>query len=138
MKVFLTNLDLGPIGYEIFSIYNLDDICDGECYEIYMDEFLINSFPIDSLKNSLSENLSLILKKVAIDGVIIIHGLDIDLFARDIIWGNLDYETKQSIMDTVQNAITWKQVRDILLNNGFTINRVELDGPEFVLEAKRD
>lgn len=137
MKVFLTNNDIGPIGYEVFSIYNLDDICDGECYEVYMDEFLINSFSIDSFKSGLSDNLNSILKKVAIDGVIIIHGLDIDLFARDIIWGNLDYETKQSIMDTVQNAITWKEVRDILLGCGFTINRIELDGPEFVLEGKR-
>jgi hypothetical protein len=137
MKVFLTNNDIGPIGYEVFSVYNLDDICDGECYEIYMDEFLINSFSINRLEDHLYDNLKLILNKVAIDGVIIIHGLDIELFARDIIWGNLDYETKQSIMDNVQNAITWKLIRDILLGCGFTINRIELDGPEFVLEGKR-
>jgi hypothetical protein len=137
MKVFLTNNDIGPIGYEVFSVYNLDDICDGECYEIYMDDFLINSFSINRLEDHLYDNLKVILNKVAIDGIIIIHGLDIELFARDIIWGNLDYETKQSIMDNVQNAITWKLIKDILLECGFTINRIELNGPEFVLEGKR-
>jgi hypothetical protein len=136
MKVFLTNNDIGPIGYEVFSIYNLDDICDGECYEIYMDHFLINSFGIDEIQ-TMSEHLNKILKKVAIDGVIIIQGIDINLFARDIIWGNIKYYDQQDIMLSLKNAITWKEIRDILLGCGFTINRVELDGPEFVLEGKR-
>jgi len=138
MKVFLTNNDIGPIGYKIFSLYDLNNICDGECYEIYLDDYLINSFPIDTLINSLEDVLSSILNKVAINGIIIITGVDIDLFARDLVWGNLSYDTKQSIMEEVKNAITWKEVKTILLDRGFSISRVELNGYEFIIEAKRD
>lgn len=138
MKVFLTNNDIGPVGYKAYSLYNLNDICDGECYEIYMDDYLINSFFIDTLINNLEDVLCSILNKVAINGTVIISGVDIDLFARDLVWGNLSYDTKQSIMEQVKNAITWKEVKRILLDRGFSITRVELNGYEFIIEAKRD
>jgi hypothetical protein len=130
MKVFLTYNDVGPIGYKKYSLSQLNRVCDGECYEIYLDDFVINSFPID--------DLSSILDKVAINGTIIIPGVDIDLFARDLVWFNLSYEGKQRIMKNVKNAITWKEVKTILLDRGFSISRIELNGYEFIIEAKRD
>lgn len=138
MRVFLTNSNVGPIGYKKFNLYNLDDICDGECYEIYLDDYLINSFRIDVLINTLENVLCSILDKVAINGTVIIPGVDIDLFARDLVWGNLSYDTKQSVMEHVKNAITWKEVKVVLLDRGFSITRVELNGYEFIIEAKRD
>jgi len=138
MKVFLTSNDIGPVGYKRCNLYNLNEICNGECYEIYLDDYLINSFPIDTLINMLGNVLSFILDKVAINGTIIIPGVDIDLFARDLVWGNLSYDTKQKVMKEVKNAITWKEVKTILLDRGFSISRVELNGYEFIIEAKRD
>jgi hypothetical protein len=41
-------------------------------------------------------------------------------------------------MEQVKNAITWKEVKNVLLDRGFSISRVELNGYEFIIEAKRD
>jgi len=133
MKIFLTNRDVVVEGYKNIHVDNIDDICDGECYQIYLDDLLINSFPILETQ----ERLNTWLKKVELGGRIIIQGVDIDLFSRDIVYDLIEKEQQQAILQNMRCSLTWKEVKEFVTESSFDITRVELNGCNFILEAKR-
>ena len=134
MKVFLTRRDISVEGYKNLDISDLDNISDGECYNMYMDDMLINSFAF----NDFEYEFTRIIKKIAIGGSIIINGIDIKLFARDIIWENITNDQIQGIIYNISSAITWNEVVSFINKYNFKTKRVELNGSSFILEAIRE
>ena len=133
MKIFLTNRDVTVEGYKNIHVDSIDEVCDGECYQIYLDDLLINSFPILETHDRLNSWL----RKVEVGGRIIIQGVDIDLFARDIVYDLLEKEQQQSILQSMRCSLTWKEVKEFVCGSGFDVVRVELNGCNFILEANR-
>lgn len=119
--------------FKVYHIDDLDDICDGECSNIYLQDDLINYFPYCQLYIFLYN----ILQKVSITGSITVSGVDIELLAKDIIHNNIKEELNNIIL-SLNNATRWIEIRDYFLMNGFKIKRVELNGPYFIVEAEND
>lgn len=135
MRVFLTNNENLVIGgFESVLYKDIDKISDGEAYVLYMDELLINSLHYESL----SEEFYKILRKVAYDGSIIIQGIDINLLAKKIIWENISGEEMQHAIYISKNIIEWKDVKSALIEQNFSIKRVELNSYKFIIEASRN
>lgn len=131
--IFLTNKDIEVQGYQTLHISNIDEICDGECHNIYMDHGLINTFPFYHLK----EIMDKILAKLAYGGSITIQGVDINLLMRSILWNDINKEEQNMVIQECHNAIGWHDIK-LILDQSYKVSNIKLDKYNFIMEIVRE
>lgn len=135
MKVYLSGYTEEKVaGYENFMFPEIFEIVDGSVHELYCESGLLNSFD----QNELEAYLPTILKKVEIGGRIILSGIDFILLCKDV---SLELVNRTDLHKTVEmmlSALSYIDVKNTLIRSGFIIDRIELNGHEFIIEATRD
>lgn len=109
---------------------------DNECKHIVVDSFL-SGFTI----NEIPVVLDKILKKLRINGTIIITDIDIEIISNALLLSTIDIETFNQIIfsgSNVKSLLTIELVKNLLWANEIKVSRSYIENNFFVLEAKRE
>ena len=129
MKVILTNSDQEFAGYEKLTFEEIDKVHPGEATEVYVSEFIANSFTREELEPALMK----IFSKLTFLGKAIITLVNVPLFVKNCMYGEVD----ESLFPHINSYLSWKDIRAVGEKMGLSLTRCELNGSFCIIEMVR-
>lgn len=132
MKINLTPLEINS--YKKITTEELDSVYNGQCSEIYGPNYLDTvSYPNHK---TVIFNLC---KKLEHGGKLIIGGIDLIEFMKNVQNYTINVEDFNSTVYDIdrQGIYTLNSIVEILIDIGFKINKKQLNGYNFLVEAIR-
>tara|TARA_Y100001963_G_C6768111_1_gene443389 strand:+ start:598 stop:1017 length:420 start_codon:yes stop_codon:yes gene_type:complete len=137
MKIQVTPMHQKPIeNYRQIIVsdnfINFSDLSDNECTEILAADVL-DFFSFDKIAFCLES----LVKKLRLNGTMVIGGKDIRLFSKAILHGAINEADGSRIVNEIQSMSSLNTVRPVLEHLGLEILSTQILGIHFEIKAKR-
>jgi hypothetical protein len=110
----------------------LSQLVDSSCTEVLLLDIL------DTMEYEQSfEFLFYVLKKIRLNGSIVLRGISSIAFAHSLLNGPIDSKRASGIIDNIHSIHDQRDVINLLESNDFIVDTVRLNGVEYELKATR-
>ena len=111
---------------------DLSDISDNECSFILAND-ICDSFSIEHI----SELIQGVVKKLRMNGTVVIGGTDIRLFCKSVTNGSISELEASKITESAQSMTTLNETTNLIRSLGLNIESTQMSGIHYEIKANR-
>ena len=111
---------------------DLSSISDNECSFILAND-VIDSFSIENIDQLIKG----IIKKLRINGSLVIGGTEMRLFCKNVINGSINTSQASNIINLAQSMTTLNDIVNLIKSSGLNIESTQIAGIHYEIKATR-